>query len=279
MINQRSSLDSTAKPLSKAIWLWLVVDCVVVFIAGIQLYILSDFTNLFFAWTIVPSLSATFLGSGYWSSLPLLYFSSRQKNWAHARLSVFGILLFSLLTLEATLVHLDRFHLADPNPTAMFAAWVWLIIYIVFPPLLTGLLIWQIRIPGGEPPRNAPLDFAMRVLLMCQAIILLVLCVIFFVAPTSIPWLWTLTPLTARGIASWMAGIGVIALQSWWENDYKRVGAGFLSSALFGIFQIIALIRYAATINWVSPVPMLYLAFIASMIIGGGLGWLKSRRV
>lgn len=278
-MNQLSTRNPLAKPLSKAIWLWLVLDCIIVLIAGTQLFLLSDFTHLFFAWTISPSLSASFLGSGYWSSIPLLYLSSRQKTWAHARLGVFGIWLFSILTLAATLMHIDRFHLADPNPTAWFAAWIWLLIYIIFPPLLTGLLIWQIRIPGGEPPRDTPLAVAMRTWLICQSIALLVLGAMLFVAPTSIPWLWTLTPLTGRAIASWLAGMSVIAFQSWWENDYKRIRSGLGSLALFGIFQVGALIRYAATINWASPVTILYLGFITSMIIGGGLGWVKSRQL
>jgi hypothetical protein len=277
-MNQQSTLDTSAKPLSKAIWLWLVVDCVIVFIAGTQLFLLSDFTNLFFAWTIAPSLSATFLGSGYWSSIPLLYFSSRQKTWTRARVSVFGILLFSILTLVATLMHIDRFHLADLNPTARFAAWVWLTIYIVFPPLLAGLLIWQIRIPGGEPPRDAPLAVWLRVVLALQGIILFSLGILLFIAPTGVTWAWTLTPLTGRAIAAWLIGVGVIALQMGWENDSTRVDAGLLSYALFGGLQLFALLRYAGSFNWGAPVAILYLGFIVSIIIIGGYGWFTARR-
>jgi hypothetical protein len=258
--------------------LWLIVDSVVVFIAGVQLFILTDYTNLFFAWTITPALTATFLGSGYWASLPLVYFSSRQTTWARARLAVFGIFVFSVLTLAATLLHIDRFHLASADTSASIAAWAWLIIYLIFPPLLLGLLIFQLHLSGLEPSRETSLPFWLRLVLAGQAAVMLILGAILFSAPTTPLWPWLLTPLTGRAIAAWLIGIGIIAAQTSWENDWRRVEAGLLSYALFGGLQLLALIRYSATIDWRAPQTLIYLFFLVSMLIVGSYGWLKARR-
>jgi hypothetical protein len=277
-MNQSMNFPS-AQALVPAMRLWLVADSVIVLIAGLQLFVLADHTNQFFAWTIVPPLTATFLGSGYWASLPLLILSSRQETWAHARLAFFGVLAFNLLTLVATLLHLERFHIADPNPIALIAAWIWLIVYVVFPPAMIALIMIQIRVPGNEPPRAAPLAQWFRLVLGVQAASLLGFGIVLFLAPTALPWAWSLTPLTGRAIAAWLVGIGIIAAECVWENDGARIKAGLLSYAIFGALSIFSLARYASSINWSSPVTIAYLIFIISMIIVGGYGWQITRRL
>ncbi len=49
-------------PLTR--WL-LVVIAILVFLAGIQLFVLSDATDRYFAWTIRPPLTAEFIGAGF----------------------------------------------------------------------------------------------------------------------------------------------------------------------------------------------------------------------
>jgi hypothetical protein len=251
---------------------------VIVLIAGIQLFALSDFTNRFFAWTITPALTATFLGSGYWASLPLLYFSSRQATWSRARLSVFGVLLFSLLTLFATLVNLDRFHLASADPIAFTAAWVWLIVYLIFPLALFGLIFFQMRQPGQEPPRQALLPLWLRAVLDLQGAILVGLGVVLLISPTIPIWPWMLTPLTGRAVAAWLVGMGVIAIQASRENDWHRVDSGFLSFAIFAGLQVLALCRYPASVDWGRLPMLIYLGFLAGLLLVGIYGWLKAQQ-
>ena len=272
------SASVSAQPLSRGLRLWLITDTVIVFIAGVQLFVLADYTSSFFAWTIKPSLTATFLGGSYWASLPLVYLSSRQTIWARARLAVFGVLIFSILTFAATLLHIDRFHLSSADPTAWIAAWVWLIIYLIFSPALLALLFFQMRLPGHEPLRQASLPFWLRLVLAAQAAVMLGLGVILFVAPTTPLWPWTLTPLTGRAVAAWLVGIGVMAAQSIWENDWQRIGAGLLSFLLFGGLQALALIRYSGAIGWNAPPIILYLCILVSMLLVGGYGWRKARQ-
>jgi hypothetical protein len=103
------SNTSSVQPLTVGMRVLLLVFCVTVFTAGFQLFVLAEYTERFFAWTINPPLTAAFLGANYWGSLPLVLMSAREHTWA--RVAVPGVLVFTVLTLVATLIHIDRFHM------------------------------------------------------------------------------------------------------------------------------------------------------------------------
>src|SRR6266542_2921835 len=104
--------------------LW--ASSILVLLAGVPLFLGSDQTDVYFAWTIMPPLTATFLGAAYWSSLVLLVLSLRQSSWAGAHLGPPAIMVTATFMLIATVIHLDRFHLFSPMPVAQLVAWAWL---------------------------------------------------------------------------------------------------------------------------------------------------------
>src|ERR1043165_3310528 len=101
----------------------LLAASILVFIVGIQLFILGEMTDTLFAWTIQNPLTAAFLGAAYWASFAMEFLASRRRVWAYARIAVPAVLIFTGLTLVATLLHLDKFHLNDPNLITRGAAW------------------------------------------------------------------------------------------------------------------------------------------------------------
>jgi hypothetical protein len=256
---------------------WFLVDSLLVLLTGIQLFVLTEYTDRFFAWTITPALTAAFLGAAYWAALPLVYLSSRETIWARARLAVFGVLVFTILTTAATLIHLDRFHLFGPNPLAQFAAWVWLAVYGVVPPALLIILILQTRLPGSDPRRQAPLPGWLRAILALQALVMLTIGVILFIAPLAPIWPWKLTPLTGRAVGAWLVGIGIIVAHVNFENDWRRVHITMISYTLFAVLELLALVRYLMLVDWSALPAMVYLVFLLSVLVVGGYGWLVSR--
>ena len=188
--------------------------------------------------------------------------------WIHARIAPIGALLFTGLTLLATLIHLDRFHL--DSPIGVF----WVAIYAVAPPGMLVLLIRQWRMPGADADRTQPLVTWLRLLLGMQSLILVPLGAALFVAPTLMGplWPWTLTPLTARAIGAWLIAVGAGMVQAIWENDLDRVRIALVSFALYGALQLVAIVRYPETINWSSPQAWLYAAFPVILLVSGGVG-------
>lgn len=256
----------------------LLIASGLVFIVGIQLYILTEATDRFFAWTIKSPLTAAFLGAGYWASFAMEFAASRKRVWAHARIAIPAVLIFTTLTLIVTLLHLDRFHLFDPNPLTRITAWVWLAVYAIVPPVMAVLLVFQLRATGSDPPRQASLPGWIRAGLLTHAVIMVPLGVALLLAPQtfSSAWPWALTPLTARAIGVWLLSLGVAAAHSMWENDWQRVQVATVSYMVYGALQLLALARYAQELDWYQPISWAYLLFMVSILVIGLYGWWQS---
>ena len=261
-----------AKPLISSARVLLWVAGALVFLAGVQLFVFSERTQTFFAWTIDVPLTAAFLGAGYWSSVAFEWLAARERLWAHARVALPTVLLFTMLTLVATLVHVDLFHFGNDSPvSAQAAAWAWLAIYACVPVAMALVLTLQIRTPGSDPPRLFRLAAPLRVLLLVQAAVMLGIGLLLFVNPEggASLWPWPLTPLTGRAVGAWVLSIGVAALHVALENDGRRARGAAIAYLLLGGLQLVAVARHPDTIVWEQPHGPGYIVFLASMLVAG----------
>jgi hypothetical protein len=271
----QNSSATAVRPLAKVMRWWLYLDSFLDFVAGVQLFVLTEQTADFFAWTINPPLTAAFLGASYWSGLILVFLSARRQHWVNARPSVPAVWLFTLLTLIATLIHLDRFHMNT------FFGWAWLLIYLVVPVVMPALFFYQqfvIRLP--DPPRQFPLPGWLRLGLAGLGAIMLVSGFALFIAPDTfaVLWPWKLTALTGRALAAWLIGIGGVMTHAAWENDLRRVRVVLLALTVLALLQLLAVMRYSANINWNSLSAWFYLLFLFALLIVGLLGQQLARQ-
>lgn len=246
--------------------------------AGLQLWLFADRTDEIFAWTIDAEITAAFIGSFYWSAAVLALLSAREQTWARARLGVPGVLAFIWLTLLATLLHLDLFHLDASDLKAQAAGWVWLVIYVAEPPLLLWAFIAQLGTAGAKPSRPNPLSRPYRALLAAQAAILLAFGAALFVAPADVgeAWPWELTELTGRAIAAWLIALGGLLAAIWWENDCGRIRLGMYLLLTLVPLQAIALARFGDEVAWSGAAASVLIAFMASVLAVGLYGWRTS---
>lgn len=283
---------SSARPTTPFMRFIFYLASGLVLVAGFQLFVLSEQTETFFSWTIVPFLTAAFLGGGYWTSVLLEFLAARENSWARARVAVAPVLIFTTLTLFATLLHLDRFHFNSPNFLTVGATWTWLAIYASVPVLMTVALLLQLRTPGDDTVPSAPLPGWMRAILAVQAVFMVGGGIVFFLAPFFIPdpnavrtffltvWPWPLTALTGRAVAAWLVGLGIAAATVAKDNNLHLAKVALSSSALFGILEFIALARY-----WLAPdiagrnelVFWVYILFLLSMVAVGVYGTYLAR--
>jgi hypothetical protein len=257
----------------------LIVASVLVFLAGFQLFILTEQTDQYFAWTIQPPLTAAFLGAGYWSSFLLEFLASRQRVWAKARIAVPAVFAFTTLTLVATLLHFDRFHFWSTALFAQTAAWFWLAIYLIVPPSMLFLWVRQMRVPGGDPQRQMTMPPSLRLILVLQSVFMLANGATLFVMPTAAPllWPWKLTALTSRAVGAWFVGLGVFASHAAWENDFSRVKVGMVSYLFFGLLQLVAIGRFPSVLEWSQPIAWAYLLLAVTILAVGAYGTFSSR--
>jgi hypothetical protein len=268
----------------------LLVASLLVLTIGVLLYLFPGRTDLLFSWTVSPAITAAFLGAAYLSACVLEFLSARERTWARARIAVPAVLLFTILTLVATLLHIDKFHF---GPAFSFVTqgitWVWLVVYAVVPVAMSLLLVLQLRQAGTDLPRQAPMPGWIRLVFAGQAAVMVPLGIALFLLPKQTGesiWPWMLTPLTARAIGAWLVGVGVAAGHFAWEADWTRVRAGLLSYATFAALELVALLRFAAArsadyepvVDWGGARAWIYLLFLLGILAAGTYGWWAARR-
>lgn len=272
--------QATVKPIAPGMRWLLFAAAVLVFLAGFQLFVLTEHTGTYFSWTIANPMAAAFLGASYWASLSIEALAGRQVAWAHARIAVPAVLVFTVLTLVATLLHLDKFHFGGSfTAGTQIVTWAWIAIYVLVPLLILIVLAFQARIPGQDPPRSAALPVWIYGALTVQAVGLSGFGVALFAAPaqTAPLWPWKLTPLLAQVTGAWLIGLGVAAAHALAERDARRFRPA-VGSVLLAVLQSIALARYPHLFEWQSPSGIVYLIFLATMLMTGAMGLARSVR-
>jgi hypothetical protein len=255
-------------------WLLLAAS-VLVALAGIQLFVFTERTGSFFAWTIANPLAAAFLGACYWAAVPIEALAARQPVWANARIAVPAVFVFTALTLAATLTHLGQFHLGGQYPaTARIVTAAWIVIYAAVPVLMLIALAVQARVPGADPPRPAGLPAWTCAVLAVQAIVLLGAGLALYAAPghAAQAWPWALTPLAAQATGAWLISLGVAAGHALAEQDPGRLRPAAAGAIVLAALQFAALARYPHRFAWQSPAGTVYLIFLATVLLAGATG-------
>ena len=251
------------------------------FIAGIQLFILSNQTDTYFAWTFAAPLPAAFLGAGYWAAMFHAYSGVRAKGWEYVRSSMPAALTATTLLTITTFLHFGRFHLDSPLFITRFVTCVWIAVYILVPPILLIAWIIQIRLPGAHVRGENPLPAWMRGSFALLAVFALACGIGLFLVPDAMSaiWPWPIMPLAGRAVSSWMCAFGVACAALTFENDIKY-GAGTSSSLFaFCVLEMIVVIRYVAAIDWGKPLAIVYIAFLVFGAVVSGANLLVNRRL
>jgi hypothetical protein len=280
------------RPTTTAMRYLLFVAGGLVLIIGLPQFVAPTKTDTFFSWTVNPPLTAAFLGGAYLAAFLLEVLSARRRIWAHTRIAVPAVFLFTSLTLVVTLIHRDKFHLDSSVGSLPWGiAWTWLIVYVTVPVIMGIVWLLQIRTTGAAPAPEVSLPAGLRGLFGFQAAVMLGLGVALLIAPTSVAptgWPWVLSALTGRAIGAWLFSLGVAAAQVAWENDVARQASAFVAYMAFAILQIVAVARFATAAHPVTGADVLdwgalqiwfYLGFVVSVGLAGVWGWTLSRRL
>jgi hypothetical protein len=258
----------TARPMTPQVRAGLVAIASVIFWLGLSLFVFPGETETMFAWTIQPPLTAAFLGASYWASTTLAAACARERDWASGRAFAAPYLIAGVVLLVVTLVHIDKFHMDAVT------GWAWLVLYAVFPPAVVVLLLRQVRAPGADPPRDAPMPRALLAGLALLGSALALLGAALVVAPQDAAalWPWPLTPLTGRAIGTFVLAQGVLALVVCREHDWDRVRPAMLQQLVVGVLQLGAIARFSGTLDWERAGAWLYLAAVLAILGTGAFG-------
>ena len=267
------------RPVLPALKALFLVGSILVLLGGTQLFIFSERTEDFFAWTILAPVTAAVDGAFFYIGFVLLFPASRARSWAEVRPVAFAVLVVATIKLVATLLDTDLFHFEGPDFLPAFAAWAWLVVYIVIPLGLAVLIVMQLRMPGGDPPKGPGLPIVLKAgFLAISATMLAIGAVLLFASGTAIDiWPWPLTPLTSHALSAWFVGVGVLAALTVRENDLQRSRFVMLGAGLLGLFLAIALARYSGDVEWEEPMAWVLIGLIVTLVITGAYGVAKER--
>ncbi len=264
-MNERSTpIDDRMTSASRMLFL---IAGVLVVLAGFSLFVLTEHTDRFFAWTINPPVTAAFMGAAYWSAAILQFSAWRSSSWNRAAAVLPGIVTFTVLTLIATLIHVDRFHLDNP------LGWIWIGIYVLFP-VAALLVIRRHGRPGRiQPGPGGQMPEGLRVLSLIQSAVLIPTGIALFLVPAIAEsiWSWELTPLTARAVAAWLIGMGVTAAFEAWQRDGELARLLGLGKLVLVLLVAMAVGRYSGDVNLGSTQFAVGIIFCALLLTDGAL--------
>ena len=246
--------------------LW--VDLVLLLLAGAQLNLNPSRTGELFAWLIPVTLTAAFLGVGYWVAAPSLIMAVRNPRWAEVRIVLIAALTLTTTELIVTVQDFEPFLLSDAPALAMVAAWIWVIGYFVLPPVNAIAIIvnrsTEPRLSSAMPLR----PWALAVLAV-YAVTLTVfgLGMLFFSGTLDSIWPWPVSKLTAGAISGWLL---LLAMVSWWGLR-ERAWAAFRIVVpffvLWSLFQLVNVARFNDDlVDGAGPV-MYVIALAVTMVV------------
>jgi hypothetical protein len=115
--------------------------------------------------------------------------------------------------------------------------------------------------------------------LVVQAVVLLGFGIALFAVPgRAAPlWPWSLTPLVAQATGAWLISLGVAAVHALLERDARRLRPAAAGYILLAVLQAIALARYPREFGWGSGSGIVYLIFLATMLLTGAVALARGR--
>lgn len=266
---------SDRHPIALSLRRILIAAAMLVFLAGLQLFVFTLRTAEWFAWTVGSPMTAVFLGASYWSAIALELGGARASTWEAGRVAIPAVFVFTTLTLGVTLWHIDAFHLGPEFASHTQAVtWGWIAVYGIVP----LLLVIAVRQQAGAPSYAARivrdrLPVAVRWSLVGQAVVMLGLGIALLVAPgdAAVAWPWPLTVLTGRAVGAWLVGLGVGALHARLLDDVVAVRPLFVAGIVFVLLQSVALLRHGGELDWTGLPAVGYVSGLA--VIGATSLW------
>jgi len=266
-----SAAGTQFRPVGSGIRAFLWVAAPLAFLGGMQVTLLSEHTEQYWAWTIALPISAIFIGASFGATAVLFAWGLRQREWIRVRAVVSGGPFVTVGLLVATLRHVDEFHGA--------VGVIWVEAYVFAVPAFFAAAVHQLSIPGRDRRVEERLPAWLRATLGLQAILMLVWGVLLFARPSHAGdvWAWPLAPLAAEAIAAWLLGIGGSAAYISLRGDRADMPGAALSYIVLGAIWIGGAI-FAGDAFHSDAAALAYIVFSVSVVAVGAAGAILSYR-
>jgi hypothetical protein len=225
------------------------------------LYLLPGHTRELFAWTIKPQITAMMLGAAYLGGVYFFLRAATTPSWVSVQAGFPPVAVFAALLGVTTILHWDRFNHAH------IAFITWTALYFTTPFLVAA--VW-FRNRARDPHVAKELDLlrprAVGTVLVAVGLAVLACAAFLFLRPDVVIQVspWTLTPLTARVVASLFALAGVTQICTGLDTRWSASRITLQSQLL----SLVA-IELAAALSWADfrPASPLRWAFAGGLLV------------
>jgi hypothetical protein len=199
----------------------------------------------------------------------MLVATAWAAGWEEVRAVVVAAGAVTSLLLLDTLLHWDVFAVGTPA----FA--IWLVSYLLPPPLLAGIFWWQQRraVPLGAPG-PAPLPRWFRRLCGLNGAALTAIAAVLHAAPDLLvghgPW--ALTALTVRTQSGWLIGLGLLLVVVAVDGDRRRARFALVLPLVLGPALAFQLVRFGDQVD--AGNPALLLLMVDLLVLSAAAGWI-----
>lgn len=197
----------------------------------------------YFAWPVVPELTAMFLGAGFLLRSYFGYHLWRDKYWYTLRWSMAGDFVFLGVLFITTWWHVQEMNWnlqgvsAGVRIFSLVITHVWILAY-TFEPLTVFL------VHPREAEAHAPLPPSLsegELLPSLKSVLLAMFYLgaafwaLFFFTPefANTRWPWELNPFDARIMSAWFGGVSVWSITMYFMKDWAEVKMGVRAILLF----------------------------------------------
>jgi hypothetical protein len=219
-----------------------IIQC---FLAAIFVlwFLITPQYGKYFAWPVVPELTAMFLGAGFLLRSYFGYHLWRDKYWYTLRWSMNGDFVFLGVLFVSTWWHINEmnWHLEGVSDGlrifALVVVHVWILAY-TFEPLTVFLLHPRDPEANASVPAELsegeilpPMKNALGAIFFLGAAFWAVL----FFSPdfANTRWPWELNPFDSRIMSAWFAGSSVWAVTMYFMKDWAEIKVGVRALLLF----------------------------------------------
>ena len=219
-------------------------------------FLLLPKTGVYFAWPVVPELTAMFLGAGFFLRSFFGYHLWREKYWYSLRWSMNGDFVFLSVLFITTWWHIEEMNWNLEGVSiglrifSLVIVHVWVLAY-TFEPLTVFLLHPRDKEAHDPVPAELSQGEIQPVLKYALGAIFLfgaALWALLFFTPefANSRWPWELNPFDSRIMSAWFAGSSVWAVTMYFMRDWAEVKIG-VRALLFFILGLLGVWFFASS--------------------------------
>ena len=190
----------------------------------------------YFAWPVIPEMTALFLGAGFILRSYFGYHLWRDKYWYTVRWSLYGDYAFLSVLFISTWWHISEmnWHLEGVSDGlrlfSLVIVHVWLLAY-TFEPLTVFLLHPRDAEANAPVPANlseGELQMPLKSALLAIFYVGTAMWALFFFTPAfaNTRWAWELNAFDSRIMSAWFAGSAVWSITMYFMKDWAEVKMG-----------------------------------------------------